>query len=200
MCNSQNIIKCWIWFWLNLSHWCFILIILSLGCTGSSKKTDHYQVEKKYFDFYKLVMEQISFFQKKSITCRKTVSVNGQKEEKLLSSNDLIKELEFFLELDINKPAWSDKYTTDSIFHMGRFSQVRYQAIDPKMKTRELAVSFLSDGTVSEVFIKSVVTSTIAQTYNEMYLWPGKGYEINSVQSVTLTDTTYLSVKVICEQ
>lgn len=175
-----------------------ILLFMVSGCKNDYQSFKNQRDDIKYFDLIGFIQKQMESMNSNPDLCKKLVSVNGATEEKEINLNELEQELKTFLDADINKPAWSDKYSIDSIVENGVLKELRYLAADNKLKTKELIVSFSQDSKVSEIFVKREVKSVIADTYNDMYLWPGKGYEINTVQSVALSDTTHLQVKVIC--
>ncbi len=177
-----------------------LALFLFAACTGEAGQNGAPPVDKTYFDLAQFVKMQMAEMESHSQACRKTVRINGAIEEKSIASNEFEQELQVFVDADINKPAWSDKYSIDSLTTGGILKMVKYLATDSMMKTRELVVSFDSNNnTVSQIYVRRVVKSVIADTYNDMYLWPGKGYEIKTVQSVALSDTSRLEVKVVCE-
>lgn len=176
----------------------FVVFLASTGCGGNAQKVDNEIVEKRYFDLAGFVSKQIAEMNSNTSLCKKLVSVNGKTEEKEIGMSELTEALEAFADADINKPAWSDKYSIDSVQANGLLKELRYLTSDKKLKTKELAVTFSEGTNVSEIYVRSEVRSVIADTYNDMYLWPGKGYEISTVQAVALSDTTHLRVKVIC--
>jgi hypothetical protein len=189
---------------LNLANYLVVLAVAmvllnAMACVGEPQNLDNQKVVNKYFDLAGFVQAQKEAMSAASSSCTKIVSVNEKNENKVVNSDELEQELEVFIDADINKPAWSDKYKIDSLKVNGILQQLKYTTIDPKLKTRVLEVVFDSEGNVSEIHVLRDVKSVIADTYNEMYLWPGKGYEINTIQAVALSDTTRLQVKVSCQ-
>lgn len=185
--------------WLLVGALLAIQLCFLESCTGDHQTADNQKLEKKYFDLSGFVEGQMAQMVSQALPCKKIAGINGKFEEKSLVSNELEQELQVFVDADINKPAWSDKYSIDSLKEGGSVVEIKYLAMSPKMKTRELTVTYSPGNEVSQVYVRRVVKSVIADTYNDMFLWPGKGYEISTVQAVALSDTTRMEVKVVCE-
>ncbi|MFQ5446281.1 MAG: hypothetical protein ACE5FF_05050, partial [Saprospiraceae bacterium] len=118
-------------------------------------------------------------------------------EELVLDDIDFEQELKPFSEADINRPAWTDKYTIDSLFdESNALTKLTYTAIDPKLKTKRVEIDFESNS-VSKVFIENSTASAVAKTRQLLTYEPGTGYSIQSTQKVVLTsdDTFFVEVR-----
>ena len=127
---------------------------------------------------------------------KKIASVDGKREEQLPDSMDFTRDLKIFSENDINRPAWSDSYQTDSIFNdQKELTRLNYTAMDDKMKTRQILIDF-DHGAVSKIHIENGTSSAVAHTRQVLIYEPQKGYSIESHQKVTLTDDNVFLVEV----
>ncbi|MDB5263384.1 MAG: hypothetical protein JWQ14_2667 [Adhaeribacter sp.] len=100
------------------SNWFRILVAFStifyLGaCGGASTREENVQPAGPYFDVATFIQQQATLLNKEKPVVTKTVSENGAvAETKKVSNSDWRKELETFGELDINKPAFRNSYTS----------------------------------------------------------------------------------------
>lgn len=72
-------------------------------------------VVKKFFDLEGFLDSQASYLNQMPVKVRKKVVINGEPESQQLQRLDWEKEFAFFNEADINKPAWRNSFTSDSI-------------------------------------------------------------------------------------
>lgn len=97
---------------MKLKYYSISLLLLSLlwSCTHISDSTN--TAEPAYFPVKEFVEIQIPKLNGKSII--KEISINGkiEKSEKTPSTEEWMKELDFFLQADINKPILSGSYET----------------------------------------------------------------------------------------
>ena len=119
---------------------------------------------------------------------KKIVAVGDKKEERVLDSINYRQELGIFSTSDINRPAWSDRYKTDSIFNDNKeLIRLDYTANDEKLKTRKISIEFEKQ-TVVGVFIENNTTSTVASSRQVLTYRPTTGYIIESHQNAALAD------------
>lgn len=126
----------------------------------------------------------------------KIVTVNGKVEEKFIEDVDFTKELSFFLDSDINRPAWSDKYAIDTTFNEQHgVKQMAYKCLDDKLETRRIILDF-EKGVVTNVLIESSTFNSIA-TFNQILSYkPDIGYSIESLQKMTFGEDSYFKIEV----
>ena len=124
------------------------------------------------------------------------VSINGVTEEKKLEKLNFEEEFSIFIASDINKPAWSDKYKVDSVFtEQNQLVQINYTALEKILKTRKLTIDF-QNNSVSNISIEKIIDNAVAQSKQTLNYSVGKGYFIESVQSLSLSETKKIRVKV----
>jgi len=171
---------------------CFILFFFIFqGCQVESVQV----TQPPFFDLNTFFEKELEFLSNlKEIN--KTVILNGKKEEKTLNDFDLKKDLEIFTDSNINKVAWLDKYKVDSLTNVnGLLEKIIYQALDEKVKTRQLIIEY-SSGEVKSISIKNASSNQVALLNQDLKYIPKKGYMILSSQEVSLSDEQKLSVEV----
>ncbi len=142
-----------------------------------SQKASAKAAPNLFFDLKGYMAQQVAALKVSKPRVNKQISINGKSETQISENINFEEELGVFINADINKPAWSDKYSRDSSFSGGQLQYVRYLAKDEKMKTQMLQVTF-SGGTVSKIELKNQTSAAIVSAEEEMIYTPGKGYSI----------------------
>jgi hypothetical protein len=170
----------------------FILFALFFAsCEVENPEVQH----QSFFDindFLKKEMTQLSTV--KSI--KKKVAINGEIDEQILEEFDLEKDLTIFRNCNINKVAWLDKYEVDSTMNnAGLLIELKYQATDSKLKTREFTISYAGEK-VNSIFIKNTSGNQVSDLQQNLRYDSMKGYSVESNQKVTLSEEQKLKVEV----
>lgn len=79
---------------------------LLLACSGSENMLP----KNNYFAWSAFLQQQIKGYAKTNPRVHKTVVLDGQKEIKIISNVDWVKEFALYLEADLNKPAFAMSY------------------------------------------------------------------------------------------
>ena len=138
---------------------------------------------KKYYDLKGLVERQIEALKSEKPKVQKNISVNEIVENQTVDSLDWSKELEFFIQADLNKPAFVSSYRVDSS-SMG----VKYFL----KETEKLPVKFLEVNRMGEngIEIRALVSNNnyLYDTERNLKLSLQKGqlidYEVYGFQKV----------------
>ena len=154
---------------------------MTIACNSS----DTTVTDNTYFDLKSYFKEEIK--RKAGISLQKTVKINEKSETKTIDTPNLEEELSIFLNSDINKPAWLDKYTTDSTHTNGKLSKITYTTTAPKLKTKELRIE-LQDGNVQAIAIQNHTKNTVYTTIQSLNYLPGTGYTIKTEQNIELSE------------
>ncbi|MBI5915039.1 MAG: hypothetical protein HY842_06650 [Bacteroidetes bacterium] len=179
---------------VNLSAFTMIFMLTFLLSCQSGTKPGR-KAEKSFFDL-KAYFESETQRLANGNKAKKIVAVGNIKEEQVLDSINYRQELGIFSASDINRPAWSDKYKTDSIFNDEKeLVRLDYTAADEKLKTRKISIDFEKQ-TVVGVFIENNTTSTIASSRQILAYRPATGYTIESHQDAALTNDQFFSIEV----
>lgn len=177
---------------MNLSLKYTLLFFICLVGSCQVETVNHIQVQ--FFDLNDFIQEEskrIANVEK----IKKTVSVNGKTEEKILEVFDLKKDLEIFTNSNINKIALLDKYDVDSIFENNVLTKIQYTANDEKVKTREIIVNY-KNKSVQSVSIRNASSNAVTISEQELLFQTNKGYSIKSKQKVSLSKEQIRSVEV----
>ena len=147
-----------------------------------------------FFDLKNFFNEEIKNLSKIR-QVKKSVAINGVVEELIRDSLNFEEELSVFLSSDINRIAWIDKYSVDSINTNGELQSITYSALDEKLKTQSLIINY-KNNKVDQISIKNIRSSLVSSSNQELEYSVGKGYSIISRQNTTMTDERLLKVTV----
>ena len=155
---------------------------IMLGISACQSESGEIKV-KKYYDLKGLVERQIKTLKFKKPKVQKDISVNQVSENQMVDSLDWAKELEFFIQADLNKPAFVSSYRVDSS-SMG----IKYFL----KETENLPVKFLEINRMGEngIEIKALVANNnyLYDTERNLRLSLKQGqlidYQINGFQKV----------------
>lgn len=151
--------------------------------------------DQRFFDLSTYFKGEQERLQQLSTSFTKKAVVNGKEEIKQLESLDFKKELAMFVDSDINKIAWLDKYEVDSIFANGSLQSIEYKTNDQSLKTQGLTIQF-DQAKVARVDILRKSTSIAANIKQELSYQPNIGYSIVSTQNTQLADPEVIELEV----
>lgn len=147
-----------------------MLIVASLtGCTRTEKPLP---VKSKLFDFGKHFEDEIKELSAAQAQLIKTLEKEGKTETLEVQHPDWKKELQSFLDLDLNKPALAGSYNVDTLSLNPQ--HVRYTASDSTTVIRN--ADFY--GTDSIVVQKRI--SNMYYTSSEQLIYHANGYMISA--------------------
>jgi uncharacterized protein YxeA len=169
----------------------FILVIMFSSCTDESTVV----VENQYFFDLKTFFKQEQEQSKNIKKIIKKATIDGFVEEKTMDSFDLEKELALFIDSDINKVAWLDKYTVDSLFNNNLLTRITYIAKEEELKTDLLTIHF-DKGLVDSIDIIRKTSSLAAKLEQHLKYIPTKGYSIESLQKTSISAAHVLELDV----
>ena len=181
-------------FYLKFQYLLLFVFTVFLSCSNDSAPQPQNQ-ELAFFDlksYFQTEIERLSDLRNIS----KTTEVNGETETKVLDSIDWKNDLKIFSDSDINKPAWTDKYSIDSLKNEnGKLSQIKYEALDLKMKTKLLEIDFENEK-VSKIIIEKAASSAISEVAERLIYEPQKGFKIDRSQDITGAGKNEFKVRV----
>ncbi len=169
----------------------FIAFILSCQPTVVKQNIEPIQ----FFDLDKYFKTEILMLQDNITSIRKRVILNDSIEVMVLDSFDLNEELSIFIKSNINKSAWADKYTVDTIYEGTKVKNVIYNASDKALKTKKINLSFNDEATISEINIVNLVKNTIYTSEQQLQYIPQVFYKIENEQEVILDKRNRLGVE-----
>lgn len=173
---------------------CHTLILFTLffaSCEVENSNVQH----QSFFDINDFLKKELTQLSKMK-TIKKKVEINGKIDEQVVEKFDLEKDLTIFRNSNINKIAWLDKYDVDSTTNnFGQLTELKYQATDPKLKTQKFIISYV-DEKVNSIFIKNTSANQVSELQQNLHFNSMKGYSVESIQKVTLSEEQKLKVDV----
>ncbi len=168
------------------------LCLIAWSCAGGGESEPE-RPESPFFDLQEYFEEEVERLQDRQPGVAKTVTFGGKTEEQRFDSLDFREELKVFLDADINRVAWWDRYSIDSVRTSGALTSIRYEALDPDLKIRSIVLDFAADS-LSKVAINLFSDSPASRFSQELIYRPGDGYRIETQQKVVLSKTEDLLV------
>lgn len=181
-----------------MKYACFLAFILLMVLTQTAceeQVTAAGNQPDPFFDLKAYIEGQISDLNKKQPGVRKRISVEGQRETQQFDSLDYRTELKTFLNSDINRKAWVDKYKADSTFEGSYLKQVTYTATAKDLKTQLLRVKYDQEQ-VSDIYIENRTNSIVADVKQNLHYEPGEGYQLLTTQETVLSEAQEIEVEV----
>jgi hypothetical protein len=184
-----------------------LLIIIGsfflICCTGNGKDTEIAGVSKEYYDVAGLIKKQIKLLSKLQPKVEKKVITNGNTESATLDSVDWAKELDIFLQADINKPILKGKYAAVTK-NLDNTTFTRYTPKEESDKgVKELIISYSTSDAPDS--IKAVVSlDNYLYAFGKelrIYFKPYKdelvisGYAIKGIQKTVLKDSAEIQIE-----
>lgn len=174
----------------------FAVTLLLFGAAGCAvDQAPEEKPENPFFDLRTYFNRQIERLQEAQPPVEKTVRFEGKTQTEQLDSLDYSRELEVFLNADINRAAWWDKYRIDSVREGGRLQAVHYTATDESLRVDELSV-FFSEEQVSRVEVKTSSEGFTADREQKLVYNPQKGYHIETMQDIAFSKPREMRIKV----
>ncbi|WP_229208816.1 hypothetical protein [Dyadobacter luticola] len=167
------------------------MLFLVTAC--QTKKVEE-KNEKHYYDLKGFVENQIVYLEEKKPEVSKTAVLNGKSEQIKTKDIDWKKELELFVQADINKPSYRISY------NVSRRDSAEYEyKLKPEMQATVQYLKIVTDSVVNQpVYIKAILKSenriyksekTIelrcAQINN---LWQVSSFSVDGYQKLIFTD------------
>ena len=87
-----------------------ISILISFFACGDKTNAPVKALEKPYYDVKGFFDGETKRLTEGGMKIKKTVTVNGKSETKIIEKPNFEEEFKLFVASDINRPAWSDKY------------------------------------------------------------------------------------------
>lgn len=148
-----------------------------------------------FFGLKAYMEEQVEALNQEQPEVRKAILVDGQRETQQFDSLDYQTELKTFINSDINRKAWVDKYEADSTFEGSQLKQVTYKATATDLKTQLLRVKF-DEGKVSDIYIENRTNSIVADVRQDLHFQPEEGYRLFTAQETVLSEEQEIEVVV----
>lgn len=160
----------------------FLLLPLTflMACKAPAAK----QQTLEYPDIKGYFKKEIRRLEKKKPLIEKTVHLNTQKETNSLTNIKWNEELSLFLESDINKPAFKGLYKKGKQEEL-----ITFTALDEKLKTREIEITYSQAGTIKRIAIKNHTQNNLFTSDEFLEYYPDSLYQIVKRQEVKVLGT-----------
>lgn len=184
---------------LPLSLPAFVLYLSCLvfftACLSDEADRQGRMAEKPFFDLAAFMDAEASHMDSLGGPWQKRTLIDGKEEIHTFDSLPWKDELDIFRRCDINRPAWRERYVTDSIFAGQRLSTIRYAAIDSTLNIRQLEVRFVN-GRPAKVSILKIIQSRIIRLQQQLNYQSGLGYHIINEQKLPFSEKTRWEITV----
>lgn len=127
---------------------------------------------------------------------KKTVTINGNAETKIIEIKDWSEELSPFFNADINKPAWHDKYQLVERPFGANGTVKTYQTTEKHLKTKQLSI--IEDNSTKDFKINILTSDKTAlnQSNTQLLYDTNSGYTISTQQKLLgSTETVVIQVE-----
>ncbi len=175
-----------------------ILIVIVLVVFSAESCRDNVVVDKNQTSFFDLK----GYFETEITklanvrNVKKATIINDNREEKVFDTLDFDVELAAFVDSDINKVAWMDKYVVDTVYDLsGTLRKLHYLSLDEKLRTQQLMISF-NQTDVDTIEIFNNTSSNIAKLQQHLRYIPSRGYSIESRQKIPIAKENVIVVEV----
>lgn len=125
----------------------------------------------------------------------KITRVGNEELKTILDEIDLKQELKLFAQADINKVAWYEKYSIDTVQTSANANSIIYKAQDEGLKTREINIHE-SNGKIDSIYIHNKLESMIMNSDQFLHYYPDQGYQVKIVQIGSLQKAENFEIKV----
>lgn len=160
------------------------------ACNEAEKSID----TASFFSIENYFNEQIEILKKGIFQLEKTIVINERKETKKIENINYQIELAPFIDNDINKPAWSDKYSIDSLIESGQLKTITYQALEASLKTQSLSIHFVENERVEYISITAKSHSVLSDSEKKLDYYPLTRYNILSKETTKTGDVVEVAI------
>ena len=175
--------------WIGLGFW-----LLLTQCVPDAGPPEDVP-QSPFYDLQAFFEGEVKRLQAQQPSVEKTVSFDEATEVDRLDSMNYRQELKVFLDADINRPAWWDRYAIDSSRQDGALRSIRYQAKAEDLKIRSILLTFSRDS-LRSVDIDLEAESAATGFRQELHYSPAKGFRIFTRQDVILSQPREMRVEV----
>lgn len=164
-----------------------LAVITAWSCSSNSDELLGAGTDTSYFSIESYFTDEAARLQAQSPQVRKMVVKSGESEERVVSIRSWANELDLFILSDINMDAWKGKYKVDSAG-----SQVTYRAIDPELRTQQIAIQRGNDGAIRHIHISNASENMLYKSIETLDYYPDSLYIIEKQQDIRWwSDNTY---------
>jgi hypothetical protein len=188
---------------LNFQKICFpalMIIGFSFFINACQNEAPQYgKPQTTFFDLKGYFKTEVIRLKQYMTKVKKTVTVNGKSEEKILENLNFEEELAPFIASDINRPAWSDYYMSKVKEPSVNNGTWEYYALKDHLKTRSLIVN--KEGQNSNIDILNAEETVATKSETRLNYDNRIGYTISTIQKLMgKADTIKVEVRFLQSQ
>jgi hypothetical protein len=165
---------------------CVFLGIILHSCSQPSQ--NKMQV-KTYFDLKSYFEKEANQLNRVNLAIDKYVSINGNISQKSVRIEDFHKELNSFIDADINKAAWKNEF---KVTRKGDI--ITYLTSNQKIPVKKLEIQY-QDKRVSSIYIVMKVDNMLYHSTDTLTYKPNQYYEIKKLQKIKLLEEKRYTIK-----
>ncbi len=170
---------------------CGLVFISSCSKEPQEKKSE----PGKFFDLVAYFSKEADALNTTKPEITKTIIKDGATETKTLSDSiDWKKELKIFSENSINKPAWKDSFSADTLKESSS-NTITYKTADEKISVKEIVIITDSLWQPTAISIKRDAKNFLYTSQQTLCYIPKKSYRLDSEMHVRWTFDTKFSVE-----
>lgn len=160
-------------------------ILLFCNCCDLSSTKSKNLSKRTFFDLKSYFIKEAAFLKANNFRIKKKIMLFEETEEHIYEVNDWEKELSLFIESDINKSSWKDRYSLDSTNNKSGITLLHYQAKDEQLFTQVLDIE-LKNKKVHSIMIINRVSNNVYESQQYLTYFPGKSFNIKKTQEVSM--------------
>lgn len=162
-----------------------LVLFTGIFLSGCIERSVPPQTEKFYFDLKGFFEQEASYLYEQNITAEKYLINEKDTQILTLSNINWEKELAPFINSDINKPAWKESYTVDSVLMNEKLQSIIYSSSEKNLLAKQIQIRFYNDN-VSHVYIENASKNYIYNSAQILSYHVRKGFAIEGEQDIVL--------------
>lgn len=168
-----------------------VLLLSSLSCNSpdNGEATAAATRAAPYFSLADYFGREAARLQQINPEIEKTVSKNGDEEQKKIRVANWNEEFSLFIDADINKPAWLNSYQVDSTG-----TSITYTSTDSTLRTKAIRLEKSETGAVTHIRVTNRVDNMLYQTDEQLDYYVDSLYRIIKVQQVRILGKSHYTV------
>jgi len=167
-----------------------LILILSFFSSCSENNNKPEDGALTYFDIKGYFEQEATRLSQKNPLVYKEIIKNSEKEAQEIRINDWNKEFSFFIESDINKPAWTSSYSVKK-----NKDTIIYSALDPELRTKQIKL-LKNANKLLFLSIKNEATNKLYTSKEELYYFPDSIYKLIKNQQVRIIGENHYQITV----
>lgn len=167
----------------------FLLTSLSCNSPADGKAAANAMPVAPYFSLADYFNQEATRLQQINPEIVKTVSKNGDEEQRKIRVANWKEEFALFIDADINKSAWQHSYRVDSTS-----TSLTYTSIDSTLRTKAIRLEKSETGAVIHVRVTNRVNNMLYQTDEQLDYYVDSLYRIIKAQHVRIIGKSHYTV------